>query len=213
MFNFFRRPEPKPQELSYVVTRLSNDPVITENYRRAAYTLSSMGYNVTVSTPTLSPEDAATYSCAIEVAVKEEQPLAGNLLSCIEYMAGDYDSWQDDKLPDMSADLGYDLPDMCEDLDYKLPDMSADLDFDYEPMLDMSDDPMMNERLPDMDDFEDYDIEAEFKRVEAGFKAVEYQWMLCEYQAFPSAGLRDKLVSMARSIHPYPLDPNHPVYR
>jgi len=215
MFNFFRRPEPEPQELSYVVARLSNDPVITENYRRAAYTLSTMGYNVTASTPTLSPEDAATYSCAVEVAVKEEPLLAGNLLKRIESMAGDYDRWQDDKLPDMSADfdLGYDLPDMSADLDYRLPEMSADLDFDYEPMLDMSDDPLMNEPLPDMDDFEEYDIEAEFERVEAGFKAVEYQWLLWEYQAFPSAGLRDKLVSMARSIHPYPLDPNHPVYR
>ena len=52
MFNFFRHPEPEPQELSYVVARLSNDPVITENYRRAAYTLSTTGYNVSASTPT-----------------------------------------------------------------------------------------------------------------------------------------------------------------
>ena len=201
MFNFFRCPEPEPQELSYVVARLSNDPVITENYRRAAYTLSTMGYNVSASTPTLSPEDAATYSCAVEVAVKEEPQLTGKLLKRIELMAGDYDRWDNYRLPDMSADL-----------DYRLPEMSADLDFDYEPMLDMSDDPMMNEPLSDMDDFEDYDIEAEFKRVEAGFKAVEYQWLMWEYQAFPSAGLRHNLVSMARSIHPYPLDPNHPIY-
>ena len=142
------------------------------------------------------------------MAVKEEQPLAGNLLSCIEYMAGDYDSWQDYRLPDMSADFGsgYDLPDMAE---------YTHFDFDYEPMQDMPDDPMMDDSLPDMDmgGFEEYDIEAEFKRIEAGFKAVEYQWLLRKYQAFPAPQLQAELESLARSIHPYPLDPNHPVYR
>jgi len=174
MFNFFRRPEPDPQELSYIVMRLTNDPGIIECYRRAGADFRARGYDVNVSTPTMTAEDAARFRYGIEVEVREEQPTAGNLMRDLEKLS---------------------LVTFLYDADWE----------QYDPM-DVADDHFRG-------GFEEYDpVEAAWAKYEAFEKALEFQWKAIDYQMFPTTALRDELLDLARSVHPYPVDPYHSIY-
>ena len=172
MFNFFRRPEPEPQELSYIVMRLTNDPGIVDCYRRAGADFRARGYDVNVSTPTMTAEDAARFRYGIEVEIREEQPIAGKLM---------------------------------RDLD-ELGHVTFFYDWEQYDPLDVVDDHFHG-------GFGEYDpVEAAWARYEAFEKALDFQWKATDYQLYPTTALRNELLELARSVHPYPLDPYHPVY-
>jgi len=91
----------------------------------------------------------------------------------------------------------------------------------YDPLPDMSDDPLFSEPLPNMSDdslysgfeFGAYDpMEVASARFKAYEMAVDYQFKVREYQAFPTLERRNELLELAKSIHPYPLSPKDPVY-
>jgi len=113
MFNLFRKPEPKTQDLSYVVMRLTNDPGVIDNYRRAGAAMQSMGYNVVVSTPTMTAADSERFMYGVEVEVKESPQIAGKLLRDMEDMTGESQFYGFD------WGMYYPLTDMSDDPDFR----------------------------------------------------------------------------------------------
>jgi len=113
MFNFFRRPEPEPQDLSYIVMRLTNDPGVIDDYMRAGAAMQSMGYNVVVSTPTMTAADSERFMYGVEVEVKESPQIAGKLLRDMEDMTGESQFYGFD------WGMYYPLTDMSDDPDFR----------------------------------------------------------------------------------------------
>ena len=71
---------------------------------------------------------------------------------------------------------------------------------------DMADDPLFK-------GWETYDPLAEMMaKTDAYFKALELEFRKMEYDILPSKELLDELVELAKGIHPYPLNPNDPIY-